>query len=96
MGINMKKLFVIALLAAGVTHAEEWLETPNEAGGRILFLNTGCNEGNLGRLVITTTKDGTTVHGCWYYFADMVHVVWIGQGGKTSAYDPKLLTYRKQ
>ena len=92
----MKKLLLMALLIAGVSHAEEWLETPNEAGGRILFLQTGCGETQSGRLVITSTRDGTAIHGCWYYFADMVHVVWIGQGGKTSAYDPKALTYRKQ
>jgi hypothetical protein len=40
-------------------------------------------------------RDGGTVHGCWYFFADMVHVVWVGQGGRTSAYDPKTLSYKK-
>lgn len=92
----MKKLLLMALLVAGVSHAEEWFETQNEAGGRILFLSSTCTESTQGRMVIATMRDGSTVHGCWYYFADMVHVVWIGQGGRTSAYDPKTLTYRKQ
>jgi len=68
---------------------------PNEAGGKILFLSHLCTESTTGRKVIATMKDGGTVHGCWYYFADMVHVVWTGQGGKTSAFDPKFLVYRK-
>lgn len=91
-----KAILILFGLLAGACQAEEWLETNNEAGGRILFLNYGCPEGNLGRKVIATMRDGGTVHGCWYYFADMVHVVWIGQGGKTSAYDPKTLVYKKQ
>jgi hypothetical protein len=93
----MSKLKIILLcLIAGTCHAEEWLETQNEAGGKILFLHYGCPEGNTGRKVIASTRDGSTIHGCWYFFADMVHVVWIGQGGKTSAYDPKTLVYKKQ
>lgn len=91
----MKKLIFCLLLLSGVCHAEEWLETPNEAGGKILFLNYLCPDTTTGRKVISSMRDGTTIHGCWYYFADMVHVVWTGQGGKTSAFDPKFLVYRK-
>ncbi len=87
--------WVLALLLCSAAHAEEWMEMPNEAGGKILFLSNLCTESTTGRKVIATMKDGGTVHGCWYYFADMVHVVWIGQGGKTSAFDPKFLVYRK-
>ena len=87
--------WLLALLLCGAAHAEEWMEMPNEAGGKILFLSNLCAESTTGRKVIATMKDGGTVHGCWYYFADMVHVVWIGQGGKTSAFDPKFLVYRK-
>jgi hypothetical protein len=83
------------LLFCSATHAEEWMETVNEAGGKILFLNSLCANSTTGRMVIASARDGTTMHGCWYFFADMVHVVWIGQGGKTSAYDPKNLTYRR-
>jgi hypothetical protein len=91
----MKKLILCLLLVAGVCHAEEWMETVNEAGGKILFLPALCTGSTTGRMVIASTRDGTTIHGCWYFFADMIHVVWVGQGGKTSAYDPKTLTYRQ-
>lgn len=70
------------------------METKNEAGGKILFLNTLCTGSTTGRMVIASARDGTTMHGCWYFFADMVHVVWTGQGGRASTYDPKTLTYR--
>jgi hypothetical protein len=92
----MKKLIFWLLLANPIfSYADEWMETVNEAGGKILFLSTLCTGSTTGRMVIATMRDGGTVHGCWYFFADMVHVVWQGQSGRTSAYDPKTLTYRK-
>jgi hypothetical protein len=91
----MKKLIFALLLMTSVCRAEEWMETQNEAGGKILFLTYTCPEGKEGRKVIATMRDGGTVHGCWYFFAEMIHVVWVGQGGKTSAFDPKTLNYRK-
>ena len=86
----MKKIILLCCLLAGSAHAEEWMETPNTAGGKILFLSKLCANNDTGRMVIATMSDGGTVHGCWYYFAEMVHV-----GGKTSSYDPKTLTYKK-
>jgi hypothetical protein len=92
----MKKLIFCLLLANPIfSYAEEWMETVNEAGGKILFLSTLCTGSTTGRMVIANARDGTTMHGCWWFFADMVHVVWEKQNGKTSAYDPKTLTYRK-
>ncbi len=91
----MKKLIFCCVLLANPAFAEEWMETVNEAGGKILFLNYLCPDSTTGRKVIATMRDGGTVHGCWYFFADMVHVVWVGQGGRTSAYDPKTLSYKK-
>lgn len=91
----MKKLIFCLLLVSSVCRAEEWMETVNEAGGKILFLPALCTGSTTGRMVIATMRDGGTIHGCWYFFADMIHVVWIGQNGKTSAYDPKTLTYKQ-
>ena len=91
----MKKLIFCLLLVSSVCRAEEWMETINEAGGKILFLPALCTGSTTGRMVIATMRDGGTIHGCWYFFADMIHVVWIGQNGKTSAYDPKTLTYKQ-
>jgi hypothetical protein len=95
MGAPMKKLIFCLLLVSSVCRAEEWMETINEAGGKILFLPALCTGSTTGRMVIATMRDGGTIHGCWYFFADMIHVVWIGQNGKTSAYDPKTLTYKQ-
>lgn len=91
----MKKLLLVLTLLCTTAHADEWMEAANAAGGKILFLKSACSDTLYGRQVIATTKEGRTIHGCWFYFADMVHVVWNGQGGKTSAYDPKELVYRK-
>ena len=92
----MKKLLICLLMVCSTAHAEEWMETPNNAGGKILFLPAKCGgNDDTGRLVIATMSDGGTVHGCWYYFAEMIHVVWQGKGGKTSSFDPKTLTYKK-
>jgi len=33
----MKKLILCLLLVSSVCHAEEWMETVNEAGGKIFF-----------------------------------------------------------
>ena len=96
----MKKLILLCALLANVAHAEEWWETPNNAGGKILFLTAKCdNSESAGLLVISSMSDGTALRGCWYAFADMVHVVWISPNavkGETSAFDPKTLTYRKK
>jgi hypothetical protein len=91
----MKKLLLLLCLLSPIVHADEWMEINNEAGGKILFLPAKCTGTETGRMVIANAKDGTTIHGCWYYFAEMVHVVWTGQGGKTSSFDPKNLTYKK-
>lgn len=82
----MKKLLIIAaLLFCTVAHAEIWLEMPNQAGGKILLLQSKCD--GTGRLVIATTKEGESVSGCWYSFADMIHIVW--ENGKTSSFEPQ-------
>lgn len=90
----MKKLLWSLVLVACSVQAEEWMETQNNAGGKILFTQAKCD--GRGRMVIATMPDGDTVHGCWYYFSEMVHVVWTDARvrGKTSAFDPKTLSYR--
>lgn len=89
----MKK-FLLLLALAGAANAEEWMETQNSAGGKILFTQAQCD--GRGRMVISTIPDGDTVHGCWYYFSEMVHVIWTDSRirGKTSAFDPKTLAYK--
>ena len=89
----MKKLIFLCVLLANLAHADEWLEMPNKAGGKILLLNSKCSGKETARMVIATTPEGDNVNGCWYFFADMIHIVW--QGGQTSSFNPKDFTYRK-
>lgn len=82
----MNKLLITLLLLPSLAFAEQWLEAANDAGGKILLLQTKCGSGkNDGRMVIATTSKGDSVNGCWYYFAEMVHVVW--KDGKTSSFN---------
>jgi hypothetical protein len=79
----MKKLLIALLMASSIAHAEQWLEMPNAAGGKILLLQATCSDSK-GRMVIATTPEGINVHGCWWYFADMVHVLW--KNGESSSF----------
>ena len=88
----MKKLLALLLLVCSTAYADKWLEMPNEAGGKILLLLRECNGGN-GKMVIATTPQGTNVNGCWFYFADMVHIVW--SNGGTSSFDPNLFKVKE-
>ncbi len=92
----MKKLLLSLLLVASCAHAERWLEMPNNAGGKILLLESKCNtdKDSSGKLVIATTPQGANVHGCWYYFADMIHVAW--KSGESSSFSPNDFTAKQK
>jgi len=74
----MTRTLFALLLVAGIANAEEWLEAPNRLGGKILLLQSKCSSkpDETGRTVIGTGGTGKNIMGCWYYFSDMVHVVW--------------------
>jgi hypothetical protein len=92
----MKKLLCALAFIACSVQAETWFEMPNKAGGKILLLMEKCSKSE-GRMVIATTPDGTNVGGCWFYFADMVHIVWTDAGAiKTSTFDPKDFQMRER
>jgi hypothetical protein len=90
----MKWVLLLALWC-GSAQAEEWMEMPNQAGGKILLLNGKCSSksGNEGRVVIATTPAGANVNGCWYFFAEMIHIVW--DSGSTSSFALNDFSYRK-
>lgn len=91
----MQKMILALLLCISCSaHASWWFETANTAGGKILLLPTKCQGSESGRLVIATTPTGATVHGCWYLFADLFHVLW--NNGGASSYDPSIFEYRKE
>lgn len=91
----MKRLLILLVLLSGSAKAEQWLEAGNQDGGRILLLQSKCSNksGETGRLVITNTSSGRNLTGCWYYFADMVHVVWAD--GTSYSYNKEIFTYKE-
>lgn len=88
----MKKIIIALCLWTTAVCAEEWFEMPNQAGGKILLLTGKCSGKNGGNLVISTTTGGRTLNGCWYVFANMVHIVW--DDGTTSAFSPSSFTHK--
>ena len=90
----MKKLLLLTLFLCSTAHAEKWFEMPNNAGGKIMLLTPKCSDTSEGRMVIATTTQGTNVNGCWWYFADMIHIVW--KGGDTSSFNPKDFTLKER
>lgn len=89
----MKKLLIALMLVAAPAFAEEWFEMPNQAGGRILLFKDKCPDGE-GKVVFTTSPDGTSSRGCWYNRAEAVVIVW--QSGEISSFDQTSFTYRKR
>jgi hypothetical protein len=91
----MKKLLLLLLFYSPFTlAAEKWFEMPNEAGGKILLLDSKCENSENGKLVIATSPKGNNLHGCWYYFSEMVHIVW--KNGTTTSYNGNDFTFREK
>ena len=61
------------------------------AGGKIILMFNDCRGGK-GKMVIATSKTGDNYNGCWYYFTDMVHIVW--EDGRTSSFEPNDFTVK--
>jgi hypothetical protein len=87
----MKKLLISLCLFIATAHAEEWFEMPNQAGGKMLLLTSKCVGKNNGGFVISTTATGDTLNGCWYFFANMIHIVW--DDGSNSSFNPSSFKY---
>ena len=84
----MKRLLIALMLVCGSANAETWFEMPNKSGGKIILTMGKCKANDEGRIVIATAPDGSNSMGCWYFFADMVHIVWNDGSIKTSSFDP--------
>lgn len=81
----MKKLIILLLMCSSA-HAETWFEMPNKSGGKIILTLGKCTNKD-SRVVIATAPDGSNATGCWYYFADMVHIIWNDGAIKTSSFE---------
>ncbi len=90
----MRALILALAIVSTPALADKWLEMPNQAGGKILLLPDRCTDTENGRMVIATMPEGTNISGCWWFFADMVHIVW--KGGKTSSFEPNAFTVRER
>ena len=90
----MKKLLIALLLLSGNASADEWLEAPNQLGGKLLLLKAKCSSkpDETGRLILGTGGNGKNIRGCWYFFSDMIHVVW--DDGTTYSYPKDMFVYR--
>jgi hypothetical protein len=92
----MKKLLIAMMLICGTAHAaEEWFESANESGGKIVLLSYGCTsrpEATTMKRMYAAHKNGQTVWGCWNYWNDAVHVVY--DDGASYTYDPALFTQK--
>jgi len=88
----MKKLLIALMLVCGAANAEEeWFESANESGGKIVLLTAGCAsrpEATTMRRMYAAHRNGQTVWGCWNYWNDAVHVVY--DDGQSYTYDPNL------
>ena len=90
----MKKLLIAMLFVPMLAHAERWFEMRNNAGGKIILTEYKCETGDGGKMVISTTKDGTTIQGCWFFFTDMVHIRW--DSGTISSFNPNEFTMKER
>ena len=88
----MKKFIILLMLISGTANAEQWFEMPNKAGGKMVLLTTKCSDTESGRIVISTTPEGYTTNGCWWYFAEMVNIVW--KSGNTSSFEGTAFTLK--
>lgn len=83
----MHKFILALLFITPFAYAERWLESTNDAGGKIILLQTNCDNSGNGKLILASAPAGQTIRGCWYYFAEMVQVVYTD--GTIYTYDPK-------
>jgi hypothetical protein len=85
----MKKLLIALLLVSGLANAaEEWFESANNSGGKIVLLTYACPNAPTLKRMYAYHKEGMTFWGCWNYWNDMVHVVY--DNGDNYTYDPTL------
>jgi len=91
----MKWLLLSLCLLAGTVHAEEWWESANTSGGKIVLLDSPCinrPEATTMRRMFAAHKTGLTYWGCWNYWSDQVHVIY--DDGQSYTYDPALFVRR--
>ena len=84
----MKKLLIALLMTCSLAQAEEWFESLNNSGGKIVLLTYACPNSPSLKRMYAYHKEGMTFWGCWNYWNEMVHVLY--DNGDSYTYDPNL------
>lgn len=71
----MKRLLLIAALAAAPAFADTWA-MPNKAGGEIVLTDRNCAKSSKLLEAYNYGQGGKIMNGCWTVFDEMVQVVW--------------------
>lgn len=90
---GLKKWVLMLALVCNLAHADTWGEAKNNAGGKILLTPTPCKGKDAGHIAFSTSAAGVNITGCWFYFADMVHILWAD--GTSSSYDGNTFTVKE-
>ena len=81
----MKYILLSLLTAATVAHADNFAETDNQAGGKIVLMTDVCETDNTQSRAYFYTRDNLTQEGCWKYDAETIVVVWEKDGKRRYA-----------
>lgn len=73
----MKRLLLIAALAAAPAMADSWVMN-NNGGGQIVLTDRGC-PGYKKLLEAYTYTGNAYIEGCWTVIDNKVHVIWNGK-----------------
>jgi len=76
----MKYMLLSLLAAATVAHADNFAESDNQAGGKIVLMTDACSTDKTQSRAYYYTKDNLTEDGCWKYDAETVVIVWEKEG----------------
>jgi len=76
----MKYILLSLLTAATVAHADNFADSENQAGGKIVLMTDACATDKTQSRAYFYTKDGITEDGCWKYDAETIVVVWEKEG----------------
>ena len=89
----MHKFLIVLMLVCSSAHAEKWLETKNESGGRIVLMQADCDNSGKGKMILATHANGQTIKGCWWFFAGAVQVVY--DDGAKYSYSPEIFIVKE-
>ena len=81
---------IVLSLVSVSAYADTWV-TRNQAGGTIVLTDRQCSAQYPSlKQMYTRGPDGTTIHGCWGYYDNYVHVVYDDRTERT--YEPSIFT----